>query len=802
MKITSNIEAIKNAPSQITAGFVIFISLIVLLMVLWISSISENKNLMQEVANESIESNRISKMLRSVHAQAMAINLLKRAETPSDREKAYLNFHAASVNFSTISHQMLSNHMEDKEKVIWGAIEEHLINLDQIADKADKLYNNNRREDAYQLLVNNSGFLESKLMSSVARLLADDLLEASQTEVKNIIAKASSMNDTTYVLLFFLAWITFFLSAFMITLIKRTMNSESVALEQSSRIRDLYEATSIPGISLDEKIDETLKLGCKVLGMEIGKVGKQDPAMNTSTFLNIIAPPEMPAKRGVVLPLDKTFCNITFSSDGPIAMHHVSESEYKDHPAAAFLGMEAYIGTTIFVNDVKYGTVNFSNRKPRNAPFTNADVDFINILGKWISITIEQQISEEALKDAKEEAEYANNAKSTFLANMSHEIRTPLTAILGYSELLLEDLGDKTKTDDDRKHEIYSIIKSGSHLHEIINDILDLSKIEAGQLVFENCELETTNLFDEVAYLFSAQAHDKNIGFNTHYDFPVPEKIVADPTRLKQIIINLCGNAMKFTQEGSITINIGFLNDENQLRISVTDTGIGMTEDDINNIFKPFSQADNSISRKFGGTGLGLCISKQLAQKMGGDISVESTKGKGSTFTVLIDVGIPDNELRMISEKPNTTGLGKVSAYSPRNLSGHVLLAEDTIENQKLISNYLTRSGLTVDVADNGKIALDLSRHTHYDLILMDIQMPIMDGLEATKHLRSEGIMTPIVCITANAMKEDKQRCFDSGADDYLTKPLNLSHFYAVLEFYLKSDNKSVMGSTVLSGGQ
>ena len=784
MPFRSNIDVIKNAPSKISAGFVVFISLIIMLMALWVNSISENKGLMHELAEESIESNRISKMINAVHSQSMALQKLKQATTPQDRTEAYLRFHGFGMTFSSISKLVVSNSMEETEQVIWKKISEQLSKYDHITERADELFNNNKQEEAYQLLISESDFIENQLMGSVAHLLSEEFLEESQKEVNNIITKATGTNDTTYIFLFFLGWITFFLSAFMMTLIKRTSSSESLALEQSERLRDLYEATSIPGISLDEKIDQTLKLGCRVLGMEIGKLGQQDPAMNTSTFLNTIAPEELPAKRGLVLPLDKTFCNITFSSDGPIAMHHVSESDFKDHPAAAFLGMEAYIGTTIFVNDKKFGTVNFSNRKPRSTAFTKADVDFVNILGKWISITIEQQISEKALEKAKDEAEIANQAKSAFLANMSHEIRTPLTAILGYSEMLLEE--DEEISAEERKHEINSIIKSGSHLQEIINDILDLSKIEAGQLVFENCEVDATTLVDEVTHIFDAQAREKNISLTANYDFPLPEKIVADPTRLKQILINLCGNAIKFTKEGSVTISVAYLQDENQLKVSVIDTGIGMTEEESQSIFKPFSQADESISRKFGGTGLGLCISKQLAQKMGGDVTVDSIKDQGSTFTAIIDVGMPSAKIRMINEKLTSIEVKNEPFTLPHDLTGHVLLVEDTVENQKLISKYLMKTGLTVDIADNGKIGLDMANSKEYDLILMDIQMPVMDGLEATKHLRQDGIHTPVVCITANAMKEDKKRCFESGADDYLTKPLNLSHFYTVLEYYLK----------------
>jgi signal transduction histidine kinase/CheY-like chemotaxis protein len=512
--------------------------------------------------------------------------------------------------------------------------------------------------------------------------------------------------------------------------------------------------------------------------------------MNTSTFLNTIAPEELPAKRGLVLPLDKTFCQVTFSSDGPISMHHVSESKYKDHPAASFLGMEAYIGTTIFVNDEKYGTVNFSNRKPRNKPFTSTDEDFVNLLGKWISITIEQQITEQALELSKEDAEKANHAKSAFLANMSHEIRTPLTAILGYSEMLLED--DDDKSEEDKKHEINSIIKSGSHLHKIINDILDLSKIEAGQLVVEKITCPVVDLINEIEHIFAPQAREKGLTFDAKFKFPLPGEIQTDPTRLKQILFNLCGNALKFTKSGSITLFAEFLEDENQLQLSITDTGIGISDIEQRDIFEPFSQADDSITRRFGGTGLGLCISKQLAQKLGGNITVKSTKGSGSSFTVTIDAGIPGSDLNIIhSIDESSASDKKESIHSlPNTLSGHILLAEDTIDTQELISKYILKTGLTLDVVSDGKQALDKAKDSKYDLILMDVQMPVMDGLEAIRRIRENGNNIPIVCLTANAMQEDKNRCFEAGADEYLTKPLDFSHFnYVLSQFINRKDS-------------
>ena len=554
-------------------------------------------------------------------------------------------------------------------------------------------------------------------------------------------------------------------------------------MEQGRRIRALHEIISRPDLTFDQQIDETLRLGCKLLGCEVGKVGRQDPENNISEFLNTVVMSDLPARRGIVLPLDKTFCQITFASPQTIAISHVAESEYRDHQAASFLGMQSYIGCTIKVHGKKFGTVNFSNRTAVKIPFTEADQDFVNLIGSWISVMMERQQEAEELRKSKEAADAANQAKSEFLANMSHEIRTPLTAILGYSDMLR----DENQSHEEIEHEIDSIIRAGGHLQRIINDILDLSKIEAGQLVIEELEIQPAHLMHDVESIFGSRAREKGLKFEVKCDFPVPQEIISDPTRLKQILFNLCGNALKFTEHGRTAVTMGYLEHTRQLKFQVSDTGIGMSNEELNRLFKPFSQADSSTTRKFGGTGLGLCIARQLAQKLGGDVSVISEKGKGSTFEFTIDIGnIEPLNMTTHMEDIQVEEMEETAHIVPNSVKGHVLLVEDSPDNQDLISKYLIKAGATVELVDNGLLAVQKALTRSYDLILMDVQMPIMDGLTATQKLRNEGYTRPIVSITANAMKEDQEKCLAAGSDDYLTKPVDIRHLYKVLQAYLE----------------
>ncbi|MFO0758897.1 MAG: ATP-binding protein [Byssovorax sp.] len=378
------------------------------------------------------------------------------------------------------------------------------------------------------------------------------------------------------------------------------------------------------------------------------------------------------------------------------------------------------------------------------------------------------------------EAEQANQAKSEFLANMSHEIRTPMSAVLGYADLLLDgDLGPV-----ERIAHAQTIRRNGEHLLAILNDILDLSKIEAGKLTLERIACSPIQILAEVGSLMRVRATDKGLRFDIAYDTPIPETIVSDPTRLRQILLNLVSNAVKFTSDGGVRLAVrceGADSPSPRLCFAVSDTGIGMTQAQLERLFRPFAQADSSMTRRFGGTGLGLSISVRLAEMLGGAIAVESAPEEGSTFTLAVETG-PLAGVKMLA-RPVTaslppTRLPKIGGLEERLEGLRVLLAEDGPDNQRLLSAHLGRAGAEVTVAGNGRVAVDkalgaLRFGEPFDVILMDMQMPELDGYGATSLLRIEGYRKPIVALTAHAMAGDRERCLAAGCDDYLTKPVH-----------------------------
>ncbi len=403
----------------------------------------------------------------------------------------------------------------------------------------------------------------------------------------------------------------------------------------------------------------------------------------------------------------------------------------------------------------------------------------VGLFGTVADVTREVE-REEALRVAQSQAEAANRAKSQFLANMSHEIRTPLTAILGYADLLRED-GELARAPESRLHTIDTICTAGQHLLSLINSILDLSKIEADRMAMQRIDTPLVGILAEVESFVRPKAADKGVSLAFELDTPVPERIISEPTHLRQIITNLAANAVKFTDAGSVTIRVSAAANAvgSRLRIDVQDTGAGMTPEQVGLIFAPFSQADSGMARKFGGTGLGLTISRKLAVLMGGDVTLEQTKpGVGSLFR--LDLPLEAAPGAAMTNTIDNYAL-RPSAPPPQTatrLLGRILLAEDGPDNQRLISFHLRKAGAEVDVAENGKVALQMlgiavATGRPYDLMLTDMAMPEMDGYTLARTLRQQGSKLAIVALTAHAMAEDREKCLAAGCDDYASKPID-----------------------------
>ena len=431
--------------------------------------------------------------------------------------------------------------------------------------------------------------------------------------------------------------------------------------------------------------------------------------------------------------------------------------------------------------DLAYVRINDSNGNPYGV-YCHA----VNVTAKVLAQQELKKAVDELLL-AKNDAERANSLKSSFLANMSHEIRTPLGAIIGFTDLLREG----NLHQNERRQYLDTISRNGKALTRIIDDILDLAKVESGKLEMEKVEFSFYQLVDDVTDIFRERTKSKGIYLRSNIAEDVPAKIVSDPTRLRQILINIIGNAVKFTQAGGVTINVKANNSESdtvKVNISVKDTGIGLNEEQKDKLFEPFMQADNSTTRKFGGTGLGLALSNRLANALGGSIEIEKCiPGKGCTFVVSFTAALPQQEKNSeISENRKSEN----EQHPGDRLPMRILVADDTPDNQQLVKILLQRYGYTVEAAKNGLEAVKMALKGNFDLILMDIQMPVMDGYEATRQLRASGYKQPIIALTAHAMAEERTRTMAAGCNGHLTKPLDKLELLRTIQFYASRDSK------------
>ena len=444
------------------------------------------------------------------------------------------------------------------------------------------------------------------------------------------------------------------------------------------------------------------------------------------------------------------------------------------------------------VEGILFNCHDITDRKRSEEALQGTNAVMTEALAREKRVSRELEVVAERFENASKEADAANRAKSEFLANMSHEIRTPMTAILGFADVLREEVICCPTCPEDADcprranatEAVATIRRNGEYLVQIINDILDLSKVEAGKLEVETIPCSLVKLVAEAQSLMQVPAKDKNLAFNVEYNGPIPETIETDPTRLRQILVNLIGNGIKFTERGGVRLLVQLVDKgpgEPVMQFDIIDTGVGLTEDQIARLFQPFAQADSSTTRKFGGTGLGLAISKRLANMLGGDVTVDSTPGEGSTFRVTVATGSLDGvrTLHNPAESALVKPPGHVGSGSDHGeLDCRILLAEDGPDNQRLITHVLTKAGAQITVVGNGQLAVEAALAARdegnpFDVILMDMQMPVMDGYKATGLLRRRGYDGTVIALTAHAMASDRDKCIEAGCNDYATKPID-----------------------------
>ena len=556
--------------------------------------------------------------------------------------------------------------------------------------------------------------------------------------------------------------IALFALSFLLVSLFLIANTASYLNKIDSRRSKAEHSLKLLNISLEEKVIERTKDLKEVEGkfhkiFEMSPAGLMTSDIRTSKFMEV----------------NNTFANLTGYSkeeaEGKttVELGIVSQGE-RDK-------IEQLLKEQGFLKDLE----TFYYTKSGEQRCSLMSVEIIDLGEKKIALSVlyditEQKIAEQELKEAKTKAEESSIAKERFMANMSHEIRTPMNAIIGFTSLI-----EKTPLDEEQGQYLNFIKTSGQNLLVLINDILDYSKIEAGMMELEKVPFKLAELLHSIEIMFSGKAQEKKLKLITEIDERISPVLIGDPTRLTQILINLLGNAIKFTKVGGVTVNVRLNSIKGncaQISIAVKDTGIGIPENKQKEVFERFTQASSETTRHFGGTGLGLSIVKRLVELQNGEITIESIFGEGTTFSVILPYLVGQEDLKGAGLIPDGSKIKKFE----NGLK--VLLAEDNMMNQILAKKVLSGFGCVVDVAENGLAAFEMVRDKKYDLVLMDIQMPIMDGYTASKKIRDElNSAVPIIAMTAHVMVGERDKCIGFGMTDYISKPFKVEDLYNLI---------------------
>ncbi len=536
--------------------------------------------------------------------------------------------------------------------------------------------------------------------------------------------------------------------------------AENSLIQNEQVIRDLYKVSSNRHFSFEEKIDRILSLGCDRFALPFGILSKINPESDEYEIIQCYSQTDNFPIELNTMPLATTYSSIIANNMKPLAIEDVRSSAFKDHEAVKALPLRTYLGAPVFVSGELYGTLNFSMQRPYDHEFTENDKDLISLIAQWVGAEIESIKSKEELLKAKEAAEEAAVAKSDFLATMSHEIRTPMNGVIGMTSLLLQ-----TKLGEEQLDYVNTIRLSGDALLSVINDILDYSKIETGNMTLEEFPFEITRCVEEAIELMSTRVSEKGLELLYFVDPDVPAIIAGDITRLRQVLLNLISNAAKFTDEGEIVIRVELeerIGDEAVIRFSVRDTGIGISPEAQKKLFSAFTQADSSTTRKYGGTGLGLAICKKLSELMGGSIWLTSEPGEGSDFQFTI-------RHEVVKEtKSDTQDEKNVSMLYGRN----ILVIDDNETNLKILQKQLKIWGVHCTPVNSPVEGLERALGEDYDMVIMDFEMPGMDGITVAENIRKKKTKEelPIILLSSaypNLTKEKKDMLFSA----YFMKP-------------------------------